>query len=65
MDNEIWHNLVNAESEKGTWDFFHHSTSSIINLVKYNEEDSVEVSIWMDYYEFADLSKLIMRLNGK
>jgi hypothetical protein len=64
MKNKLWLQLVNSESEDGTWDFFHYSTSSTINLVKF-EGDEIVHEIWMDYQEFEDLSKLILRLNGE
>lgn len=65
MQNKPWLSLVNMESKNGTWDFFHLSSSSFINLVKFDENGNQVVDIEMNYTEFEELSQLILRLNGR
>lgn len=65
MENKPWLNIVNSESEDGTWDFFQNEETKSINLVKFENDIDKVGEIKMTYAEFEDLSKLIMKLNGK
>lgn len=58
---EQWLQLVTSETESGTFDFIHHSTSSTVQLMKFNAEGK-ESEIWMDYYEWKELCDFIKDL---
>jgi hypothetical protein len=54
--------LITSESKNATFDFIHHSTSSTIQLIKTNEDGSIENDIWMDYNEFEELYEFLNKL---
>lgn len=47
--------------EAGNVKLIHHSTSSLIELTVKDEEGE-EKSVWLDYYDFSNLSKLTATL---
>lgn len=59
---ELWMQLINSETDSGTFDFIHHSTSSTVQLMKFNSEGEKESEIRMDYFEFGELCDFIKKL---
>lgn len=56
----MWDNLINAESEYGTWDFFNYGEDGI-KLCKF--EDDVKVcEIAMTKQEWVELAGLVKRI---
>lgn len=50
-----------TERQEGNVKFIHHSTSSVIEM-KVKDESGIWREVWLDYYDFENLVKLISSL---
>jgi hypothetical protein len=57
-----WLMVRSLQSDEQTFEFAHHSTSSVIQLKMINKNGSLE-EFWMDYKEFDELCNLINKLS--
>lgn len=57
-----WLMVSKSESDKETFKFIHHSTSSVIQLQMKND-NGLFTEFWMNYEEFDELCNLINKLS--
>jgi hypothetical protein len=57
-----WLMVSKSKSDKETFKFIHHSSSSVIQLQMKNNNGSL-TDFWMDYYEFDELCDLLNKLS--
>jgi hypothetical protein len=62
---EKWLQLFTSESENGSFEFIHYSTSSIVRLMKVDADSEVVSEMYLDYNEFIELCDFIDKLRSK
>ncbi len=62
---EKWLQLFTSESENGSFEFIHYSTSSIVRLINVDRDGTPVSELYLDYSEFMELCDFIDRLRSK
>lgn len=60
---KYWQQLVNAESKKSWWDFFHNSEEKMIRISRFDHESHYLDEWLMTYEEWEDLCALMKRID--